>query len=269
MDQTGPHFAAIERLTHAEYMFCKEYTQHGDKSRAYKAAFKIKDATDKSVGEMASHLLAKVKIQSRIDMERAELEAATGFTAASALMRFLEIAMADPRELIELKVGCCRYCHGADGNYQWDMQSYQEKLREIERMPDAMRADALLPDITGGFGYDPRREPNDACVRCAGRGTQWVVPKDTGNLSPAALALYGGVKQTRNGIEIIIADRQKALENAARIIGAFKDNVRLDGTIPAMLDVIRETDPVVASQKYQELMRRTAPNGRGSQPTAH
>lgn len=260
---------AHERLTTSQFKFAKAYAACRNANRAYREAYNPKEMSDAAISVEASRTLNLPKVALRIEQEIAELESATGFTAASALMRFLEIAMADPRELIELKVGCCRYCHGADGNYQWDMQSYQERLREIERMPDAMRAEAFLPDITGGFGYDPRREPNDACVRCAGRGTQWVVPKDTGNLSPAALALYGGVKQTRNGIEIIIADRQKALENAARIIGAFKDNVRLDGTIPAMLDVIRETDPVVASQKYQELMRRTAPNGRGSQPTAH
>jgi phage terminase small subunit len=254
---------AKERLTASQFKFVKAYASHREPQRAYREAFGARDWADSSVAAEASKLLALPKIALKIEQEIAELESLTGFTAAAALHAFLNIATADPRELIELRVGACRYCYGIDGAYQWDDASYLKALRDQEKLSEK---DRELPDITGGFGYDPRREPNPACVPCAGNGVQRVVPKDTANLSPQALMLYGGVKQTRNGIEIIVADRMKALENAARIIGAFKDSVRLDGTIGQMVDIMQMTDPNEAAKAYQELMRRRSVNGRGSLP---
>lgn len=56
-----------------------------------------------------------------------------------------------------------------------------------------------------------------------------IVPQDTTNLSPSASRIYEGVKKTRDGWEIKIADRHKARENAARIIGAFVDRKEISG----------------------------------------
>jgi hypothetical protein len=47
--------------------------------------------------------------------------------------------------------------------------------------------------------------------------------------------LYRGVKQTRNGIEVVLADQDKALQDAIRILGGFNDqvSVSLRGVIAA------------------------------------
>jgi hypothetical protein len=62
-----------------------------------------------------------------------------------------------------------------------------------------------------------------------------IVARDTTKLSRGARMLYRGVKQTRNGIEVVLADQDKALQDAIRILGGFNDqvSVSLRGVIAA------------------------------------
>jgi hypothetical protein len=83
------------------------------------------------------------------------------------------------------------------------------------------------------------------------------VPRDTDHLSDQALLLFGGVKVKPNGgYEIVIADRQKALENVGRIMGAFSETVRHTGAIGALVavDDLRKADPVAAAKTYREMI---------------
>jgi collagenase-like PrtC family protease len=65
------------------------------------------------------------------------------------------------------------------------------------------------------------------------------------------------VKAKRDGYEIIIADQQKALEMVGKIMGAFTDNVRVEGTVKSLIAVadLAKMDPQEASRKYQEFIR--------------
>lgn len=244
---------AKDIITGKQDRFVQAYFASGrDANQAYRAAYDAKDMADESVRVEASKLLRDPKIALRIKEEQELLSVRTGFTPLVALKKWLDIATADPRELVELKVFACRHCFGEGGNYQWDEASFDAALRKCSLYNEP------LPDTSGGFGYTVDTAPNPSCLTCAGAGERVMHMHDTSNLSDKALLLYGGVKQTRNGIEMILADRTKALENACRIIGAFKDNVRLDGTIGQMIQAVTTTDPIEAARVYQDLMRRTS-----------
>ena len=46
---------------------------------------------------------------------------------------------------------------------------------------------------------------------------------DTRNLSPAARLVYAGVKEGRDGIEVLTMSKEKAADNLARALGLFKE----------------------------------------------
>lgn len=250
-------------LTAQQQAFVDHYVLTRSGPDAYRHAYRVRATTsDKSVSEAASKLLADPKIARAVEevVNNAQAAAPVTFDVATALTKWLEIAGADPDELIGLRVGCCRHCYGEGGLYQWHELEYLAKLDEVERLMRDGQQGLQLPDPAGGFGYDHTRAPSPSCWKCRGEGVERVVARDTSKLTPGARLLYGGVKTTRDGIQINIADRQKALENACRIIGAFNDKLRLDGSIGLMAAVVKmETDdPKAAARAYQELMASTA-----------
>lgn len=251
-------------LTAQQQAFVDHYVLTRDGPGSYRHAYRVRATTSaKSVSEAASKMLADPKIQRAVDeaINNAAAASPVTFTVADALNRWLEIASADPNELIGLRVGCCRHCWGEGGLYQWHEHEYLAALDAAER---AAQTDPTvrLPDPAGGFGFNHTADPNPDCWKCQGEGVERVVARDTRRLTPGARLLYGGVKAKRDGVEIIIADRTKALENACRIIGAFTDKVKLDGTIGAMAAVVQmqTDDPKAAAQAYMDLMKATAAN---------
>lgn len=168
-------------------------------------------------------LLKQEHIRERIVAIQSELNQNGVMDVMDVLQRWVAIATADVDELIGLRVGACRYCHGADGLYQWRQTEYIEALERAQKQLNAGLQGVELPEIRGGFGYDATREPNPECTQCDGEGVERIVARDTSKLSPSAQLLYNGVKQTRNGIEIVVADRGKALEAVTRMLGGFKD----------------------------------------------
>jgi phage terminase small subunit len=250
-------------LTAKKQAFAEHYAVYRDGPAAYRHAYNVRSTTTAgSIATAASSLLADPEIANMIEklVNNAAATSPVVFDVAAALTKWLEIAGADPDELIGLRVGCCRHCYGEGGLYQWHELEYLARLDEAERQQRAGDLNVQLPDLAGGFGYDHTRDPNPSCWKCRGEGVERVVARDTSKLTPGARLLYGGVKTTRDGIQINIADRQKALENACRIIGAFNDKLKLDGSIGVMAAVLKmETDdPQAAARAYQELMASTA-----------
>ena len=46
--------------------------------------------------------------------------------------------------------------------------------------------------------------------------------------------------------------------DASRIIGAFKDNVRLDGSLSAMVAAVTTNDPQAAAKAYMDMVQSVA-----------
>lgn len=165
--------------------------------------------------------LGKPAIQVAIAARRAEMVRATGLTPERVVEDLARVAFADARELVEVKVGCCRHCHGYGHGYQrtvGEMNADREMFLARGGNPEEF-------DEAGGIGFDMLLPPNPACPQCGGDGLARTVLKDTRNLSPAAAVLYAGAKQTKDGIEIRMHSKLDAAEKLMRHLGLYeKDN---------------------------------------------
>lgn len=244
-------------LTAKEIAFVDHYATGRNATQAYTHAYETNGTYDTRSAEgrrilKKPHIQAAVKARCRIATE------ISGTDVGWLFKRFLDVATADPRELIGLKVGCCRYCYGENFGYQWREREYLEKLDEAERLARITPNNPALvyPDPAGGFGFNATYPPRPDCPQCHGEGIERFVPRDTDNLSDQAVLLYGGVKVKKEGYEIIIADQAKAAELAGRILGAFTDNWRLSGAIGHMHAIadLRTVDPMEAARVYREFV---------------
>lgn len=250
-------------LTLRQENFATHYVAYRHPESAYRHSFDVgPDTLQASVRQMASEQMGNLAVASRIAELEAQRDLALSYDVADTQRLWLDIATADPNELISLKVGCCRYCRGFEHGFQWREREYVEAVTAIEwenRRVSKKLAQAL-PDFAGGFGFNATLAPIADCPECHGEGIERVVARDTTKLSPGGRLLYGGVKKTKNGLEIIIADRTKALENFTRMQGGFVDKSRIDVsvTLAAASVQLQTTDPVEASRVYQDMIRGIA-----------
>lgn len=141
------------------------------------------------------------------------------------------IVRADPRELVEYAVSCCRQCHGKDHAHQWVDQAeferaveaaYAEHERKASRLKEGDRQPQLhLPSDHGGFGFDPRLKPHADCPACLGAGVGRAIIKDTRTFGRGALALYAGIKETKDGFEVKMHSKLDAMEKVFRHLGMY------------------------------------------------
>ena len=220
--------------------FCLEYVKDGNATRAaIRAGF-----SERSAYSQAHRLLRNVEIRARIQEVQREIARELKITHADILQRLWSIATADVNDLIRVERRACRHCHGADHAYQWkthreyndaverflhDLSGGDPKvLYELGDRIDAGQTVPGMPSDAGGYGFDATAEPAAECPECAGEGVETVQVEDTREaLSPP---LYEGVKQTRDGIEIKIADRARALEQIARHLSFFNDTVQVSAS---------------------------------------
>lgn len=215
--------------------FCQEYLVDFNASQAAIRAGYSK----RSAGSQAHDLLKKPDIQARLAELKAEIAAKLEIDQEAVFRRWWETATADPNELTQHRRGACRYCHGADFHYQWktlreftaayDLWEAREPAQGASRR-DVAEHNAARPIDDGGYAYRLTNDPNPDCPECEGLGVPYVYLADTRTLSPQARLLFSGVKETRHGVEIIMADQQKNLELVARRLGMLKDEVKHDVT---------------------------------------
>lgn len=156
----------------------------------------------------------------------------------------------DPAEITAWAISCCRHCYGDDGLYQWRAHEYLRACAEAEE------AKAPLPDIQGGLDFDASKPPVDDCPNCHGRGVGRTNIADTSQLSPMARAAFEGIKETRNGIEIKMADKDKAAENFAKLSGFDVQQVRvMADSLPDEETMARlRADPLAAAAAYKRML---------------
>ena len=152
------------------------------------------------------------------------------------LMRSLTLqAFADARELVEHHKGSCRYCWGKLHRYQYTAGEWDALMtKHAERQEKAAAAEKPLPeapDPKGGTGYLWGKEPNPDCPECSGHGLGKTIIHDTRNLSPAAAAIFAGVKEGKDGIEVKIRDQTKALDTLVKIAKLYEDATTVNVTI--------------------------------------
>lgn len=207
--------------------FCREYIIDRNGSRSARDAGYSK----KSAGSQAFDLLKKPDIKQRIAFLEAEHLAKLEMDKDEIVERLVSLVRADPNELMQIRIAPCRYCHGENGEYHWRNQrefnkahvawqsSYEAARKgKSEEQTAIWKRDNPEPTSIGGFGYKRTLPVNEECEECDGLGTFFSRPMDTTQLSPLGKALFAGVKETQNGIEIKTHDQMKALHTLAEIV---------------------------------------------------
>lgn len=244
-------------LTAKQEGFCRSYVLEGkNKADAYREHYSTGGMAETSVWVECVKLSRVPNVAQRIDeLAAAQEEALRGkiqMTVTKLMETYIAISFVDPNELISIRVGACRHCYGESGLYQWREREYVEAVKKWETMPEHKRGP--MPDIGGGFGYRMTSAPNPECAECEGEGLERVVPRDTTKLSSGATHLYRGVQRTKEGLKILFADKDKALDNIGRMLGAFDDKLRVDLDAKLASLQITTSDPAEASRIYQSML---------------
>lgn len=218
-------------LNAKQELFC-QLAAIGSYADAYRVAYDAKPGYNHS--EAARIIRKNSEVQRRIvDIQ------VSAFKPVEKPLEFLldfwwQRMIYDPAEISAWAVGACRHCHGDDHGYQWRVHEFMLALREAEL------TDSPMPDIAGGFGFNATRPPVEGCPECDGKGKGRSDFTDTATLSASARAAFEGVKQTKDGLEIKMADKHKAAEQFAKLCG---------------LDVIQVRNLVEAIPDAEELAR--------------
>ena len=220
--------ATTAPLTDKQQRFVEEYMVDLNATQAaIRAGYSLETAE-----QIGYQLLQKTSVLKAISQARQAQQARTAITADKVLMEIANVALADARELVEVKTGCCRCCYGEGHKYQ---RTLLEMNTDRERWLDKGKDPAEF-DEQGGIGFNPLLLPNAECPNCGGDGQARTVLKDTRKLSPAAVALYAGAKQTKEGIEVKMHSKLDALEKLAKHLGLYeKDNQQKTDPLASLL----------------------------------
>lgn len=220
-------------LNPRQLRFIEEYLVDCNATRAATAA----GYSAKTAPSQASRLLTNVKVAAIIAERRSAVSEKLEIQAEDVLRHWKGILDANPNDLVEYRRVCCRHCWGEGGRFQMTPAEDEERRRAHAKDVAAYELTSKpgwpkLPDYDpmGGAGYDKRRPINPDCTECHGDGIGEVMVRDTRALSPEALSIYAGVKQTKDGVEIRLHDKAAVAERVARHLGMFKDSVTVEVT---------------------------------------
>jgi phage terminase small subunit len=225
-------------LTPQQEKFARGCVELANQSAAYRQAYNCEGANFRTIGTEASRTANLPHVAARIRELQEAAVAQTAIPSLAVRIRELrELEQADPNELIAMKWGACRHCYGINHGYQW-----ADEMEYAQAVDLAIKSKTAHPDMSGGFEFNPTKEPVADCPRCWGVGEQRPYIADTTKLSGGARRLYKGIKLKGNGdIEILMHDQMQARDMLNRIQGAYKD-----GANPA-------TAPAAEAAKAQEI----------------
>lgn len=170
-----------------------------------------------------SRLLKEPKIKRAVEDRMREVAIAAGATPEWVVSQWVQIASADPNDLVQIRRSCCRHCHGYGHKYQWTEGEYTLAVDK------AVSEGKTPPDGMGGFGFNQQADPHPECPKCGGAGIERVYMSDSRKLTGAARLLYSGAEKTRSGIKISMRDRDAALNNIARYLGMMVEKKEVSG----------------------------------------
>jgi phage terminase small subunit len=226
-------FRDLEKLNVRQRAFAEEYILDMNASAAGRRA----GYSNASAAVSGYKNLANPIVQAYIAHLQEERSKRLDITPDDVLRKLWAIASVDANELVQYRRGCCRYCYGEGHRYQWTAAEYERATYEAER------SGFMKPSAPGGNDYDRTQEPNPECPECRGEGSGEIFAQDTRNLSSNALEAYAGVKSGRDGLEIKVHDKMKALEMVGRHLGMFKDKTELSGKVEAPVLNLTLTSP--------------------------
>lgn len=177
------------------FEYCKDYN---GTNAAIRAGY-----SENGASVTGCRLLADPKVQERIAQREEELATEAEVDRAWILKQWRDIAIADPRDLMQLVTRPCRLCWPAGLGFIED--------------PNPACSDPILTKEGTNMGG------------CGGRGNSFVKLTDTKKLTGPAARLIASIKETKNGIEIKTRDQDAALLNLAKAIGLIVEKRELSG----------------------------------------
>lgn len=246
--------SAIDQLPPRHRAFVGEYLKDLNATKAYLRSCEGKKISEESARRAASRLLTSVDVQAAITeqqqarMKRLEVE------GDEVVNRLWSILRADHNELVQLRRVCCPSCYGKGHQRQYTPIGYQdakarhdkERARLLSRTKEAVDI-GEFPSHKGDW-YDKRKPPKAGCPECWGEGLAEVFFCDTRTLSPAAKLLFNGIKQGRDGLEVMTFSKEKAAEMLGRHLGLFVDKVEVSGP--------QNIDTAALAKQFDETMKR-------------
>lgn len=226
------------RLTPHDEAFCQAVLRERTPAAAYLSVYGAPEGgLTRSPGwahRMAGNKLARANIAARIKELREQLGREVVIEMAEVIREWLDIARADPNELISHQRRACRHCWGYGHEYQW-----LHEREFAEALADAIDHNAMrkmrrqtereLPDRHGGMGFDCTKPPAVNCPHCHGEGVPHVHVADTTKLTGPAAKLYAGIKVGKDGkIEVLMRNQDMALQCIAKALGMFADKAPKD-----------------------------------------
>ncbi len=209
-------------LTPQREKFARALASGMNQADAYREAYpRSRKWKDASVYAQASALMADSKVSIRVHELKTAISERAEVKAADVLREAYNILLADPRELVGYIVHCCRHCYGEDHRYQRTTFEFEADKRQHEAAVSKGESQGDF-DQMGGVGYDERLVPNQSCPVCFGRGVGRVVIADTRNVSKQAAALYAGVKQTKDGLEVKLHSKVDVMDKLFRHFGLYE-----------------------------------------------
>lgn len=224
--QAGNHLTPKQQRFVDEYLIDLNATQ-----AAIRSGYSAKNAD-----KIGSELLGKTGVRAAVDAAIAKRSERTAINADDALKEAWNILTSDANGLVEFRRTCCRHCHGEGNRYQFtagEMEAARRSHRAFVLKAQAaginIPPEEMIFDEQGGIGFDKRKPPNPDCPECFGEGVGDVFVKDTRNLPAGLTSLYAGVKTTKDGIEVKMHSKEKALELVGRHLGLWNDKLKLQG----------------------------------------
>lgn len=202
-------------------------------SDAYREAYETDGMDERTVNRKASETAALPGVRARISNLKQEQFDSFMFKQIDVLRDWVAIATADPTELIRSRRWCCRHCYGEGHAYEWaGEREFAAALDEVMMSNDMRRRGSIpraLPSCDGGFGYVRNRLPVKDCPVCHGDGTLDVYISTPEEWSPEARKLYAGIKQTKDGIQVLMRDQDGAMKNIAQFLGMLVTKSEVSG----------------------------------------
>lgn len=225
-------------LTTYQWLFVGEYLVDFNATKAIIRAGYV----GKYAGQEGWRMIKIPAVAKEIEDSIDKIKQSKKVTVEMVINDAMAVLNADPRELVTLNQGACRYCHGRDHLCQYT-DGEQGRRRKQYQTTDEWKIEGLPFDNEGGVGYDPNAEPHPECPECQGVGLERIRLKDAMQLSPDAVKLLAGWKQTKNGLEVIMRSKDAARDTLAKYQGMYKEpgsavnvNVTVNGALANMTD---------------------------------
>lgn len=232
IDRAGVALAKHARpITEKERRCAELFVLYNSQIRAYREAYEVHTGESRTADyNHACHILHRPHVLAYIRELRSANARAVGIDVQALIAsdRAIVEAADHARSITWHEWHACRWCNGVAHAYQWrDPNEFAEatarwfeatavqEAREIKPAP--------MPDDSGGYGFTNGAEPSITCPQCEGRGVQHTLVADTDKLGAAA-PLYKGMKVTKNGIEVLLHDVDKAKDRLYRATGSYGDD---------------------------------------------